>query len=142
MKMSIQKRFGGVAAAGLLLLGAIASIAAFVWSDTSAMTVVPSSSQARLEVQQNQQPQFTQELKDYAVSRSLYFSSRMVPAPWLMIEVTMKTPKGNEISVINATAIDEFSATITVFNRDEDWKYYWLMLRRHVSAHYKWKEIP
>ena len=111
-------------------------------SESTTVTVVKSSASAWVRVAPEMQPQLIDELKEYAQQRSLSFAQSVTEYPWRMIEIELKTPQGNEILVINATAIDKFSAGITVFQDAEDWRRYWNDFRAHVSARHMWEDVP
>jgi hypothetical protein len=134
-----SKKYLAVGSVGAL---AVAAIIAFV-SPSRPVTVIRSSAQAWIWVAPNQQQQFVEELHSYARTKSLKFNPSTLPGPpWTMVGVIMVTPRGNEISIINATARDEFSAGVTVFHKEENWESYWKDLHTYVSARHKWQDVP
>jgi hypothetical protein len=128
----------------LLAFFVISSISLFRISAgwTSPISVTESSAQAWVWVKPTDQSRLIGDLRSYAAANSLRISVSEVPAPWKMIGITMLTPAGNQISFINATAREEFSVSITVFSRSEDWKSRWIRFRAYVRARYKWQDIP
>jgi hypothetical protein len=54
----------------------------------------------------------------------------------------MHTPLGNEIFIINATAVEKFSVGITVFQDRENWQRHWAGLRDYVRRSYRWEDVP
>ena len=88
------------------------------------------------------QAQLIDEVQEYARQKSLRFEYSVTEYPWRMHQIIMNTPNGNEIVVINATAVDKFSAGITVFQSAEDWSRYWNEFRAYMSARHMWEDVP
>jgi hypothetical protein len=59
-----------------------------------------------------------------------------------MDEFRLRTPKGNQILVINATDVVKFSASFTVFSPNENWLPQWEKFRGYLSGQYEWQDIP
>ncbi|MGH8305581.1 MAG: hypothetical protein ACRETG_08200 [Steroidobacteraceae bacterium] len=126
----------------VILVGAIIVGVLFI-NRTDAVTVIKSGAQAWVWVAPDQQQRFVGELRDYAQSKGLQFNTReLAGPPWQMTEVVLNTPKANEIAVANATALDKFSASITVFHPDENWQDYWKDFRAYVGARHRWEDVP
>lgn len=104
--------------------------------------VVGSSAQAWMWTAPEMQSQLLSQMEQYSKKANLTFESRTIPASWNMISITVTTPKGNEMEIINATAPDKYSVSITVFHKDENWRKNWEDLRAYLNAHYKWEDIP
>lgn len=128
---------------GLLVFSFLAVLAVvLVGISRTRPVVVSSSAQAWMWMAPEMQPQLLNLMQEYAKKEDLTFESRKIPASWNMISITLTTPKGNELEIINATALDTYSVSITVFHDDEDWRPYWGKLRSYLNARYKWKDIP
>jgi hypothetical protein len=110
--------------------------------DATPVGVTGSNAQGWLWVAPDRQQLLVADLREYARRTGLHFSSRKLPGPpWDMTEVTLVTPKGNSVTVANATARDKFSVAITLFHPEDNWRVYWDGLRKHLSARYKWEDV-
>jgi len=127
----------------LLLSVAAVGGGAFFMTRTHAVTVIKSSAQAWVWVAPDQQERFVTELCEFARKKGFKCNPSKPPSgDWPLIGVIMVTPKGNEISVINGTAPDKFSADITIFHPEAGWQSYWKDFRAYVSARHKWEDVP
>lgn len=110
---------------------------------SGAVTVIRSTAQAWVWVETHDQPEFVRELHDYAERNKLKFNCNVMSTPrWKMYGVTMLTPSGNEIAIVNATSLNQFSVSITVFRKEKNWFNYWENLRAYISVRHKWQDLP
>src|SRR5581483_9759148 len=92
----------------LLLIAVAVGAGVFFMMRTHAVTVIKSSAQAWVWVAPDQQEHFVTELCEFARRKGFKCNPSKPPSgDWQMIGVIMVTPKENEISVINATALDK-----------------------------------